>query len=155
DPDTIYVSAVNGFGAFVGIPVATTGGGLITIYADGSFFYETPQNFTGEDTATFAVSDANNNTATATLRFYVANVSPSGPAYATLMNQALTVSADPQGLLHYAYSGIGNATSVTKVNGLAANVGVAVPTAQGGTITIQSNGSFVYAPPSDVACEDS
>jgi large repetitive protein len=67
-------------------------------------------------------------------------------SYGVTGNIAIQVPA-ASGLL---VNDIGTTLVVHSVNGLEANVGAAVTTSQGGTVTVQANGSFAYDPPAGV-----
>ena len=80
DPGTgagsgISVGTVNGAGANVGIPVATTQGGQVQLNADGSFQYDPPAGFVGNDTFTYQITKGALTSNTATVTINVAEVS--------------------------------------------------------------------------------
>jgi fibronectin type 3 domain-containing protein len=72
--------------------------------------------------------------------------------YSVGTNGSLSVAAP--GLLTGASDPQGESLSVGKVNGSAANVGVALTLASGATLTVQSSGAFVYTPASNFVGPD-
>ena len=55
-------------------PVTTTGGGDITINADGSFVYNPPAGFEGADTVTYTITGTGGKTDTAVVTFNIAGM---------------------------------------------------------------------------------
>ncbi len=65
----ITITAVNGSAANVATPITTSGGGNLTVNADGSFTYNPPAGFEGADNFTYTIDNgfASPQTATVTL----------------------------------------------------------------------------------------
>jgi hypothetical protein len=122
-------------------------GGSVVVNADGSFTYTPPTGFVGFDTFTYTIIDTPGLTDTATVTIEVRN--PNNPVanndgiYITRRNQNLPIAAP--GLL---------ANDTTGVGSLTATAGTFATTA-GGSVTIASNGSFTYFPPTNYTGLDS
>jgi PKD repeat protein/serine/threonine protein phosphatase PrpC len=126
--------------ALAAVPIAagaTTGGGTVTLLANGSFTYTPQGGFTGTDTFQYkAVDNGVQSVSFATVTIYV-GVSPPPVAnndfYSTPQNTALNIP--PAGVL----------ANDTDTNGLSLTAAV-VATPTNGTLTLNANGSFTYTP---------
>ena len=138
----------NGF-TLLSTSVVTAQGVAISINpTNGVFSYTPPTTFEGDDTFQYTIQDDTGaqSTATVTLRVGFIN-KPVGvnDNYSTQKNTALTIDGVSAGQLKlvsndYTPDGTGGAlycTAETKA------------TAQGGTVTINSNGTFTYTPPTN------
>ncbi|MEZ4778799.1 MAG: Ig-like domain-containing protein [Flavobacteriaceae bacterium] len=126
----------------------TTAGGSVTINADGSYIYTPPAGYVGPDTFQYSIADDGNPVATDTATVFIevlpinqnttiANADTAGTEVNTpVSGNVLVNDYDPQG----------DTQVVT-------NVGT-FPTAQGGSITINADGSFTYIPPAGFTGED-
>ncbi len=158
DGDTLSVSQINGSAANVGMPVALAHGTL-TVLSDGSFSYMPALNSTAGDTFSYEVSDGNGGKATATVTINVTAVNDPPVAvddsFTTPKDMALSgnvLSANPT----TADSDLdGGTLSISQVNGSAANVGIGTTTTAGGSVILNSNGSFNYTPASNYSGTDS
>jgi uncharacterized repeat protein (TIGR01451 family) len=85
DPDTgnntgLTVTQVQGSGAAVGNPTNTNSSGIggvfgsVTLQANGTFTYEPPPGFTGNDTFTYQISDASGKTGTGTVTITISQM---------------------------------------------------------------------------------
>jgi hypothetical protein len=148
ESDPLTVSSVQGDPANVGAAVATAQGGTVTVYADGSFAYTPKAGFDGTDTFTYKASDGKSDSNAATVTITVnpnnAPVAQDDPAYTTDQDTALTTAAP--GVLDNDTDAESDPLTVSSVQGDPANVGAAVATAQGGTVTVYADGSFAYTP---------
>jgi hypothetical protein len=127
----------------------STEGGTVSMLPSGQFTYNRPSGFTGTDTFTYTIVDGGGLTATTTVTLTVIsnNVPVANPdVYSTNKNTSLPLSATrvltsndttPAGG-PYTYT----ATAETKA------------TTSGGTVTIQTNGQFIYTPASNFVGDD-
>lgn len=121
-------------------------GGAVAVAGDGSFTYMPPSGYSGPDSFTYTIIDAGLLTDTATVNITVLN--PDNPVanddnYQTVKNTNLIVAAP--GLLANDTTGVG---SLTVTAGTFATV-------QGGSVTISTDGSFTYTPPTGYSGNDS
>ena len=148
ESDPLTVSSVQGDPANVGAAVATAQGGTVTVNADGSFAYTPKAGFDGTDTFTYKASDGKSDSNVATVTMTVnpnnAPVAQDDPAYTTNQDTALNTAAP--GVLDNDTDAESDPLTVSSVQGDPANVGAAVATAQGGTVTVNADGSFAYTP---------
>lgn len=130
--------------------------GSLTLNTDGSFVFTPDSDFVGNFTFDYRLTNtAGSDDATVTISV---GDSPTAvnDAYTCTGNIGLDVSA-ANGV--FANNGIaadeGDFISVTEVQGNAANVGVAAATANGGSVTLNADGSFTYEPPAGFEGMDS
>ncbi|MDA8744149.1 tandem-95 repeat protein [Rubripirellula amarantea] len=105
-------------------------------------------NFTGDITLTYTISDGNGGTGTATVIVSVTPVNDLPVAEEDTISTLEDTTFPASGtfnVLSNDFDAEGPLT-VTRVNGNAANVGVATGTVAGGLITIQSTGGLTYVP---------
>lgn len=145
DTESMQITAVNGYPAFVGMEIETTAGGHLTVNADGTATYSAPPNYFGDDSATITVSDISSNTASGTITFHVVKTYAYDADYTLLADSSLDQAAG--GLLDFAGDVNGDPIWVSAIAGNANFSGFAIATAQGGSIVAQSSGAFVYSPP--------
>ncbi|MBI2806766.1 MAG: tandem-95 repeat protein [Planctomycetes bacterium] len=158
---SLDVVAIDGDDTIIGDPVTTAMGGTLTVEADGSFVYDPPASWAGDDWFSYTVSDGTD-FSTATIILHVTNSAPTfdeglmGYRYSTTMNQSITAPNEPWtfGLLHYADDDDGDTLTITAVNGDPDNLDQAISTSEGGTITVSADGSFDYTPPTDWTGDD-
>jgi VCBS repeat-containing protein len=121
--------------------------GTVTLNADGSFVYTPEADFNGVDGFSYLASDASGNSEVATVTITVnpVNDAPTGTAdvYATDEDTALTIDA-AGGVLANDLDADGDPLTATMVTGPA-----------NGTLTLNSDGSFVYTPNADFNGTDS
>jgi VCBS repeat-containing protein len=117
--------------------VAGPGHGTLTLNANGSFTYAPAANYFGTDTFTYKANDGAADSSAATVTITIANVNDApvavADAYSTNEDTALNVSAP------------GVLTNDTDVDGNTITA-VLVTTTTHGTLTLSTNGSFVYTP---------
>jgi hypothetical protein len=138
DPDGDALTVVNQ-------TIATAGGGLVTILANGDFVYAPSANFSGADSFTYTLLDAKGarDTATVTLEVAAVNDAPvaaadsfAGSHGKPISGNVMTNDSDPEGnALH-----VGAAT---------------ITTDKGGVVTLLEDGNFIYAPAATFAGADS
>jgi hypothetical protein len=148
DDEYAEVFEVDGEDEDVGEEIETANGGLLTIFANGDFTYIAPDDFVGNDSVNYTIKSGVS-TRSGTITFHITNTSALDASFSVLKNQTLTVTADPQGLLHFGHAASGDPLTVTKVNGSSGNIASSTPTTEGGAVTVQSTGAFVYIPDTD------
>ncbi len=118
-------------------------GGTIAVNSNGTFTYTPATGFTGTDKFAYIATNGNapDNNAIVTITVGTAAGSVAD-AYNVTGNVGISTTIG-QGVLQ---NDAGDNKIITAVNGSAANVGAAITTAQGGTLTVNSNGSFSYNP---------
>lgn len=118
---------------------ASVNGGAVVVNADGSFSYTPATGYVGFDTFTYTIKDTPGLTDTATVTIEVRD--PNNPVanndglYVTRKNTNLTIGAP--GVL---------ANDSTTVGTLTATAGT-IGTAAGGSVSMNTDGSFTYFPP--------
>jgi CshA-type fibril repeat protein len=130
------VTAVDGTGT-PGAPVTTSAGNSVTIAADGTVDFTPAAGYSGTDTITFEVTDANGLSSTATI---VVAVAPRAldDAFTTPAGTPLAIaSADLTG------NDLGTGLQITGID--PALTGGSATLAHG-TLTRQADGSYVYTP---------
>ncbi len=138
DGDMVALAAVS-TGTFT-----TTQGGTITMLADGSFTYTPPPNFVGVDTFDYTITDGGL-TSSATLSFTIAPVNDAPVAIANLYSTPLDTVVTGNAITDDTGSGIDFDVDGDLLSLDGASTGT-FATAQGGTITLGSDGSFTYTP---------
>ena len=134
--------------------VTTSQGISITLAADGTFDYTPPAGFVGTDTFQYQIKDDTGATSTGTVFLNVSYQSypkAINDNYATQKNTVLTIDGVTSGQLKltandYTPNGTGGplfCTAETKA------------TTQGGSVTINTNGTFSYTPPNNFVGSDS
>ncbi|WP_189443824.1 beta strand repeat-containing protein, partial [Salinicola rhizosphaerae] len=156
DGGTLSVSAVNGIAASVGTAITGSNGGTFTLNADGSYRFNPGTAFdrlaagqTDTTQVSYTVSDGQGGTATSTLTVTVTGTNDVPVAKAdtgnTGENTTLTVTA-ANGVLANDSDVDGGTLVVSAVNGTAASVGTAIAGSNGGTFTLNADGSYSFNP---------
>ncbi|RKR76522.1 Ig-like domain-containing protein [Frondihabitans australicus] len=138
----LTVTAVNGSGA-PGAQVTTPAGNTVTVGSDGTFDFTPAPGFSGVDTIPVTVTDASG---LSTTGHVIVTVNPKGvnDSYSTPANTALPIAVTGQtGLLG---NDLGTGLTVT---------GVTNPAVSHGTLTKQSDGSYLYTPNNGFSGTDS
>ncbi|MQG87358.1 MAG: tandem-95 repeat protein [SAR202 cluster bacterium] len=163
EPDTSdskMVTKLNGTDLDSGtnsLTVTSSKGATFTINEDGAFSYDPTASTelkaldpgdTAEDQFTYTMSDPHGQTSQTTITFTVNGVNDTpvatDDAYATGQTQTLTV--DPAGVLgNDSDADADDTITVTQINSSGSLIGTSV---EGATITMNSDGSFVYDPTS-------
>src|SRR5207253_284218 len=126
---------------------------------NGSFSYTAPANFAGDDWFSYTVSDGDAHSSTAWVVIHVTNNAPvvnESIAYYVVHDHTLTVpDYYHSGVLNgYASDDDGDTLTVVALDDDPDEVGVAHPTTEGGSITMQADGSYVYTPPANWTGDD-
>ena len=137
----------------IGQPSATAQGGSVSLAADGSFTYTPPNLFTGVDTFRYSLfNSVGSSSATVTLNVTAAPVAVNDTFSASL-NSTITIAV-PGVLGNDLISG--GSISSYGVNGTEqTSIGQATPTASGGSVSLNADGSFGYTPPANFTGADS
>jgi len=133
-------------------------GGTITLNPDGSFTYNPPADMVGTDSFTYYVNDGYDNSAPVQVSIEVGNTSPVAQpdSYNVLHNATLSTEAG-QGIIIGVVPAV-NGDSDADGDALTPYLPGALttgPTALGGTVTLNPDGSFTYTPPTDTVGADS
>jgi VCBS repeat-containing protein len=132
--------------SLTGVLVSVPAHGSLTLNANGGFVYTPTNNFTGTDSFTYRANDGqvNGNIATVTITVNPLNDPPvaANDGYTTPEGTALSVSAP--GVLINDTDVDGDALSAILVNGPAH-----------GTLTLNADGGFIYAPATNYTGTDS
>jgi len=129
----------------------TAEGGTVTLQSDGTFAYTSALGFSGVDSFDYTVTDADGGSDIGTATITVAALSNRNPTaqadlHALLRDQRLTGN-----LLADNGNGADSDIDGDTLSVARATLG----TAQGGLVTIQSNGDFEYVPPAGFTGSDS
>src|SRR5688572_23487132 len=132
-----------------GFSPSSAQGGTVAMNANGSFTYTPKSNFNGPDSFSYTASDGRGGFSTAQVTLNVAAVNDAPVAvnnsYNATQNTPLVVSA-ASGVL----------ANDSDPDGQALTVGsFSATSVQGGTVAMNSNGSFTYTPPSGFSGSDS
>ena len=167
DDDIGIVDPVTGAAATGVVTLTTTGGGSVAINPDGSYVYTPAVGFDGEDTFTYTVTDENGNTDEAEVSIEVRDrnvaVDPSDPDSAY---NASPIASDDTFTL---FEGVPLTSSVTgndsdpdgdsivvaDPTGAQVTTPQTITTEQGGSVTLNPDGTFTYTPPVDFLGQDS
>jgi VCBS repeat-containing protein len=119
-----------------------------TLNSDGSFTYTHNGSETTTDAFTYrAVANGLQSApATVTITITAVNDAPTAGNDVNTTTEDASVTAVAPGVLANDTDPEGTTLTVGTVNGLAANVGVAVTLANGATVTLNANGSYTYNP---------
>jgi hypothetical protein len=138
----------------IGQQTGTLHGGTIALSADGSFIYRPPAAYAGSDTFAYMLkSAAGSSTATVTFTVWAPPVAVNDTTYRVAAGQTLTVLA-ADGVLKNDAQNDAAIAGYGKASGTEVGVGQATPTATGGSVSLNADGSFVYSRTDNVAGTD-
>jgi hypothetical protein len=128
----------------LGFPTTTSGGGTITLQADGRFTYAPAAGFIGVDEFRYVLTNSGGSSTTSvTLTILPPPPAASADTYTTPQNTPLEI-AQP-GLLANDVLSTASVVSYGATTGLEQkSVGTSTATAQGGTVIANADGSFRY-----------
>jgi Bacterial Ig domain len=150
--DDLSVTEVNGSSGNLDTNLSLSHGTL-HVYATGAFDFTPTTGYTGDQTFTVTVSDGID-AQTSTVTIHIAQVLATTAEYSVQHDDELTVSSG-SGLVTFGTDADSTSLHISEVNGDSDGVASAVTTELGGTVTVASNGSFVYDPPFDTTGDDS
>jgi hypothetical protein len=138
---TTWVSDVGGVGTSGSF--TTTGGGTITV-GDGSFTYTPSSGFSGSDSFNYTLTDNTGATATGVVNLMVDPLAVSDFNASLSVNNSVTGNVLTNNLIN---AGLGSQPTITSAGGVTpdGNGQMSFTTANGGTVTMSSDGSFTYA----------
>jgi VCBS repeat-containing protein len=165
DADDIFVEQVNGDPGNVGISVDGGNGGSFTLNADGSYSFDPEDDFqdlaegeTADTTINYTISDGEGGTSSSSLTVTVngvndlpdalddtATTGEDSPINVDQGNGLLTNDSDPDTSDNLTVTEIGNGTDTEDVE----NGGTGISGNNGGTFTIDPDGSYTFDPGSD------
>jgi VCBS repeat-containing protein len=146
DGNPLTITQVNGLAITAGGAAVAVTNGTVSLNAAGTQLIFTPAtNYNGPASFTYTISDGAGGTATANVSGSVGGVNDLPAAVAD--TNTTTENANATGNVLTNDSDLdGDTLTVSMVNGAAGNVGAATTGTNGGSFTIQSNGSYVFNP---------
>ncbi|HEX6986694.1 MAG TPA: Ig-like domain-containing protein, partial [Planctomycetaceae bacterium] len=152
DGDPFGVTAVNGNAAAVGQQITLASGALLTVNANGTFTYDPNGRFdalavgeTANEQFTYTITDSQLATSTASVTITISGTNQpptAGPDSTTTVEDQDVIGA----LLGNDGDPDGDALVVSAVNGDPAKVGVTFTLPSGASLTVASNGTYLYDP---------
>jgi hypothetical protein len=122
-----------------------TAHGTVSVQAGGGFTYTPANGFTGDDSFVYRLQNPNGSvSATVGIGVGVPPVA-NDDAYPTALNTPLVLAA-PGALSNDSVIGASVVSYGATTGNEQTSVGIATPTASGGSISIQANGGFTYVP---------
>ncbi|HSF91547.1 MAG TPA: Ig-like domain-containing protein, partial [Paracoccaceae bacterium] len=112
-----------------------TGNGTVTINTDGTLRYDPAANWSGTESFSYTVSDANGATSTANVQVNVTPVNDAPVANNNSYSVDGSSSYSGSGLLTNDFDADGDSLTVVDFDGVSAN---------GGAVTVNTNGTFSY-----------
>jgi VCBS repeat-containing protein len=154
---TKTVGTVNGLAVNVGVPIAIGAGGLLTVNANGSYSFNPNGKYaslavgqTATENFSYQAKDefgALSNVAMVKLTITGVNNVPAAVADTGVTDEHTILTVAKAGLLlNDIDPDNGAVLSITKVNGLATNVGKALTLASGALLTVNADGSYSFNP---------
>jgi len=148
----LSVTQVNGVAANVGQQVTLASGAMVKLNSNGTFTYNPNGKFeslnlnqTGTDTFSYTIRDNQNNISTATVKMTINGAADAPDAVDdapktdednSMTGNVKTNDTDPNG----------DTLTVSRVNGIATNVGQSSSTEKGALVKLNSDGTFTYNP---------
>lgn len=154
--DTLTVTEVNGQSVSVGVSVAGSTGGTFTVQTDGSYIFAAGTDFTSlgvgvtaSSSITYTVSDPDGLTDTAQLTVLVTGDNEAPIAANDFGVTSRTSTAIGNVLTNDTDADASDTLTVAAVDGSPENVGVPTLGSNGGTFTINTDGSYTLDPGTD------
>src|SRR5262249_51920822 len=138
----------------VGGATPTARAGSVILHGDGSFSYNPAAGFAGTDSFKYVLTNsAGSSTATVTLTITAAAPVASSDSYTTPRGVALNVPA-PGVLANDTINGAGIVSYGASDGTEQSSIGANTPTAQGGTVSLNADGSLRYTPTANFTGND-
>ena len=154
DADPLAVTQINGGGFTPGSPIVLPSGAQLTMNADGTYIYNPNGAFASlqvgqsvADKFTYQISDGQGGFSTATVTVVVQGQNDNPVANAdvnTVLPQTSITVIAPLGVLNNDTDPEHDMLTVSAVNGAPANVGSAITGSNGGTFTVNADGSYTF-----------
>ena len=144
--------------AAAAVTITTAGGGTVVMNPDGTYEYTPATDFTGEDTFDYTVTDTFGKTDTATVSIEVRDLDdPSGNTSPIATDDTFSSFVDvplSSSVISNDTDPNGDVITIADVAGIAATTAQAIATTAGGTVTLNTDGTFTYTPPAGFIGED-
>ncbi|GIT86743.1 S-layer family protein [Roseobacter sp. OBYS 0001] len=151
--DPITVTQVNGSAANVGVAVLLAGGGQVTLQSNGQFSFDPNNGYedlsvgdTATETFEYTIEDGNGGSDTATVTLTIAGVNDAPLGVNDTASTDEDSSTSGNVLSNDTDIDANDTLVVTEVGGSTLAVGVATTTSSGGSVTLGSDGQFIYDP---------
>ena len=164
--DLSVVDPATGVAATAPVTVTTDGGGTVVMNPDGSYEYTPATDFAGEDTFTYTVTDENGNVDMAEVSIEVRDTNePVDPTDPTTFNNTPPEATDDEfssfvdvplssSVMSNDGDPDGDVIAIADPTGAEATVAQSITTTEGGTVTLNTDGTFIYTPPAGFVGED-
>ena len=164
--DLSVVDPATGVGATTPVTITTPGGGTVVMNPDGSYEYTPATDFAGEDTFTYTVTDENGNVDTAEVSIEVRDTNePIDPTDPTTFNNTPPEATDDEfssfvdvplssSVMTNDSDPDGDVIAIADPTGAEATAPQTITTTEGGTVTLNTDGTFTYTPPAGFIGED-
>ena len=122
-------------------------GGTVLMNTDGTFSYTPPTGFVGFDRFAYIATTgtAPDNAGFVTIAVGSSAITP-GAAESYNIVGNISITTPNSGTGNLLSNDAGSGLAIASVNGSASSIGIPITTANGGTLTVNSNGSFTYNP---------
>ena len=145
------VDPATGVAATGPVTITTTSGGSVVINPDGTYIYTPATGFSGEDTFDYTIIDTFGKTDTANVSIEVRDLnSPASNAPPIASNDSFTSFIDvplSSSVLTNDTDPDGDVITIADGNGVPAAAPLTITTTAGGTVTLNTDGTFTYIPP--------
>ena len=154
DGDTLSVSEVNGSSGNVATNV-TLAHGTLYVYSTGQFSFVPTTGYLGDQSFTVTYTDGDDSS-TSTITLHITQVLADNAEYSVVHDQTLSVPSMyyMTDLIEHSHEASSASLTVVAINGDYDAIGIEVSTAMGGTVTAESDGSFVFVAAANFAGYD-
>ena len=145
------VDPATGAAATGPITITTTSGGTAVVNPDGTYTYTPATGFSGEDTFVYTIIDTFGKTDSANVSIEVRDLnSPAGNAPPIATDDSFTSFIDvplSSSVMSNDTDPDGDVITIADGNGAPATAAQTITTTAGGTVTLNTDGTFTYTPP--------